>query len=544
MATNWKLSPSDLTFLWEECKRCFYLKVVHEINRPFIMPKIFNKIDSIMNQYFFGKNTTEINPVLPPGTVLSGNWVGSRSIVLPGHTSTCYILGKFDTVVKFEDGSYGIIDFKTSESKSEHVSFYSRQLHAYAYALENAAPGKLNLSPVSKLGLLCVEPMQMLSLEDGSYAYKAEPTWMECPRDDKAFLGFLSEVLDVLERPEPPESTIDCPWCQYQNTTRQIFLNSDDWKMITTLRESQVVTFVHDHMTGVKNPLEGIVRESVGKGEGELTWGDVVDLTELRAAGLFRIAELGGIEWFTQLKMLDVGNNRISDLYPLSGLTQLTELNLSGNQISNLSPLSGLIQLTKLKLGKVWLEGDPDILEGGNKITDLYPLSNLTQLTELDLWNNQIRDISPLAGLTQLQVLDVGNNQISDLYPLSGLTQLTELDLCHNQISDLSSLDGLSQLTELDLCHNQISDLSSLDGLSQLTRLDLCHNQISDLSSLDGLSQLTRLDVGVNPLSDVAMNEQIPALEKRGVIVYKGIFADYALERAVEGGLRVNQGEN
>ena len=78
MATNWKLSPSDLTFLWEECKRCFYLKVVREISRPFIMPKIFNKIDSIMNQYFFGKNTTEINPVLPPGTVLSGNWVGSQ----------------------------------------------------------------------------------------------------------------------------------------------------------------------------------------------------------------------------------------------------------------------------------------------------------------------------------------------------------------------------------------------------------------------------------------------------------------------------------
>ena len=332
MATNWKLSPSDLTFLWEECKRCFYLKVVHEINRPFIMPKIFNKIDSIMNQYFFGKNTTEINPVLPPGTVLSGNWVGSRSIVLPGHTSTCYILGKFDTVVKFEDGSYGIIDFKTSESKSEHVSFYSRQLHAYAYALENAAPGKLNLSPVSKLGLLCVEPMQMLSLEDGSYAYKAEPTWMECPRDDKAFLGFLSEVLDVLERPEPPESTIDCPWCQYQNTTRQIFLNSDDWKMITTLRESQVVTFVHDHVMGFKNPLEGIVRKSVGKGEGELTWGDVVDLTELRAVSR-SISYLAGIEWFGQLKMLDVGNNSISDLYPLSELTQLTELNLSGNQI-------------------------------------------------------------------------------------------------------------------------------------------------------------------------------------------------------------------
>lgn len=39
---SWKLSPSDFAFLWEECKRCFYLKVVNGIQRPpLIMPKIF-----------------------------------------------------------------------------------------------------------------------------------------------------------------------------------------------------------------------------------------------------------------------------------------------------------------------------------------------------------------------------------------------------------------------------------------------------------------------------------------------------------------------
>jgi len=29
-----KLSPSDFAFLWEQCKRCFYLKVVHGIRQP------------------------------------------------------------------------------------------------------------------------------------------------------------------------------------------------------------------------------------------------------------------------------------------------------------------------------------------------------------------------------------------------------------------------------------------------------------------------------------------------------------------------------
>ena len=29
-----RLSPSDFAFLWEQCKRCFYLKVVHGIRQP------------------------------------------------------------------------------------------------------------------------------------------------------------------------------------------------------------------------------------------------------------------------------------------------------------------------------------------------------------------------------------------------------------------------------------------------------------------------------------------------------------------------------
>jgi hypothetical protein len=49
---NWKLSPSDFAFLWEECQRCFYLKVVRQFYRPWSpMPKIFTKIDGIMKRY-------------------------------------------------------------------------------------------------------------------------------------------------------------------------------------------------------------------------------------------------------------------------------------------------------------------------------------------------------------------------------------------------------------------------------------------------------------------------------------------------------------
>jgi len=46
---EYKLSPSDFAFLWEECKRCFYLKVVRGFARPrMAFPQIFNAIDSAM----------------------------------------------------------------------------------------------------------------------------------------------------------------------------------------------------------------------------------------------------------------------------------------------------------------------------------------------------------------------------------------------------------------------------------------------------------------------------------------------------------------
>lgn len=53
---NWKLSSSDFAFHWEECKRCFYLKIVKGFQRPRpTMPKIFNMIGSEMKKCFSGQ---------------------------------------------------------------------------------------------------------------------------------------------------------------------------------------------------------------------------------------------------------------------------------------------------------------------------------------------------------------------------------------------------------------------------------------------------------------------------------------------------------
>ena len=223
---NWKLSPSDFAFLWEECRRCFYLKVAIGFQRPRPpIPKIFTEIASEMPRFFANKRTESLLDTLPRGVVEYGEkWVQSEALTTSGHASTFFIRGKLDTVLKLDDGSYAVIDFKTSERKSEHIPLYARQLHAYALALEKPAPGKLSLKPVSRLGLLVFEPAAYSNDVRGNAVLSGSLEWIEIVRDDGSFLNFIAEVLNVLELPTPPGGSPSCEWCNYRDTARRTSL--------------------------------------------------------------------------------------------------------------------------------------------------------------------------------------------------------------------------------------------------------------------------------------------------------------------------------
>jgi len=214
---NYKLSPSDLTFSYEGCKRCFYLKVVNGIAQPSIpLPSIFTKIAGLLKDHYDGKHTNSLHAALPPGMVILGEkYVRSSTIQLPNHYMGCFISGRFDIVLSFDDGSCGVIDFKTGNPSKESANLYRHQLQAYAYALEHPAPKALALSPVTKLGLLYFYPSEVSQHNIEKLFYEAEITWIEIEKDEQGFLNFIDNVLDVLELPETPEHSPNCQWCGY-----------------------------------------------------------------------------------------------------------------------------------------------------------------------------------------------------------------------------------------------------------------------------------------------------------------------------------------
>ena len=221
----WKLSPSDFAFLWDECPRCFYLKVVLGFPRPRpLMPKVFGQIDEQMKACCDGRRTETLAPEMPAGVFEVGeHWVESQplDVHLPDTIHRCRIRGPFGSGIRLDDGGYAVVDFKTSERGAEHLTLYARQLHAYAYALEHPAPGSFALGPITRLGLLVFEPETFAREADGLGALTGGLRWIEIPRDDGRLFGFLAEMLSVLERPDPPGGAPLCDWCVYRDASRR-----------------------------------------------------------------------------------------------------------------------------------------------------------------------------------------------------------------------------------------------------------------------------------------------------------------------------------
>lgn len=219
-----------------------------------------------------------------------------------------------------------------------------------------------------------------------------------------------------------------------------------------------------------KDPaLEEAVRLKLANLTGKLTIEQIKGITKLDANSTTTttpVSDLSGIEYFTNLK----------------------EINLTMSDVSDLSPLSDLQSLRIVYLA-------------GCKITDISPLANLTNLYALMLNFNQIEDISIVKNMTGLRYLTVGDNLITDFSPIAGLTNLTFLQIFSSNISDISFLSRLTKLESLEATYNKITDISVL--------IDMAKRGFKGTVYLDGnrldatqVDALRRTDVTVDYMAE------------------------------------------
>ena len=206
------ISPSDLTFGLSTCKRCLWIKYWFKVTMPGQFPLV-GTMAELQEEHFQGADMPTIDPSLRPGKVTKwGEWVKSKPLVVNGAETRWRILGKYDLVATNEDGTIGLIDCKVSDNQRDNGQFYSPQLEAYAFSLENPAAGRAHT--VASIGLLVWKPTTAIGTSIDDYGFEVFQKYVPVERDQANFLKVIGEFINVLEG-ELPDAGPECQTCNY-----------------------------------------------------------------------------------------------------------------------------------------------------------------------------------------------------------------------------------------------------------------------------------------------------------------------------------------
>jgi hypothetical protein len=208
------ISPSDLTFLWSKCKRCFWLKYNKGVSAPVSMPLV-KEMAAYQEKLYRYAPTREISPLLGNGIVTKwGEAVNSKPLVINGEPTRWRIKGMYDILVKFDDGRAGLIDCKVTagDINQGKVDHYWPQLEAYAFALENPLIGPAHV--VSETGLLIWKLVKAETDFELTFNFNSKMEYLSVGRNSELFNLFIEEVINLLEG-EIPESAEKCAMCKY-----------------------------------------------------------------------------------------------------------------------------------------------------------------------------------------------------------------------------------------------------------------------------------------------------------------------------------------
>ena len=219
---QYQFSPSELDYLPAKCVRCYYLLKVNKIKNENFPPPVFSNFDVIQQAYFKNMNTNELTDQLPSGRIMQKNEIPGKivSTTLKDNKGREFLLGgRPDIVAAFDDGSFGIIDFKTTNIKEQKAENYRYQLEAYKQIFTN--PGAIKkgptpkLEPITKMGVLQFEPNKIISHNNEGAQINLEMSYSKLEMDESKFYKKITSIIDFLAQSTPPEFNDKCSDCMF-----------------------------------------------------------------------------------------------------------------------------------------------------------------------------------------------------------------------------------------------------------------------------------------------------------------------------------------
>jgi len=238
----YKIKPSMLSKYGIECPHCLWMGMNIGWNQKSMNLAMNSTLSRHIENNLQGKLTDQCLPELGIGEIIeTGGCVCSGKLPLKSEADF-YVAGEFDHLAKLSDGSYAVIDDKTSSANpinllpEKQSETYASQVNAYAYALEKPASEKwidnifnsgnhvnsLRKVPrtprqkikVSRLGLNNFAISRAEIKENGRFNFITKRVWAEVEKNYRALFDLAQKIADITVEETPPSSSDDCKFCQ------------------------------------------------------------------------------------------------------------------------------------------------------------------------------------------------------------------------------------------------------------------------------------------------------------------------------------------
>lgn len=295
--------------------------------------------------------------------------------------------------------------------------------------------------------------------------------------------------------------------------------------------------------------LESYIKELLNiDADTPITVGDMrnIESITLENSG---VKNLDGLEYATNLVVLDVSGNEITSLKPIKELTKIKYLDVSDNRIEDFNDIAGkmydtinvdgnpIISYEPLIDNKTIAEKEVNIPNPylkrniqdtlGLKPADVITVKDMLQLTEIYFDGDTYLDVSSLNGLeyasnlVSLTLLNANvGSKLTDLTPISNLKKLETINISvgtqnGGDLNDLKPLSNLTNLKHLTINDSKITDLTPLANLTKLQSIDLNKNtRLTDISVLRDLTNLEYVSLKNNSSQlDLAPIHDLPKLK-------------------------------
>ena len=208
------------------------------------------------------------------------------------------------------------------------------------------------------------------------------------------------------------------------------------------------------------------------------------------------IVDVAGIQYFTSIKEIQLGNNKLTSFPRIDNLKSLTVLYLDTNQLTSIPDLRAVTNLGTINVYR-------------NKLDSLPDFSNLTKLKHFLIAGNNLKKMPDFTGCTLLQHIVANDNKISQLPDFTKHLQLDRVLFTNNEFKEVD-FNLIPTVTEVRFDGNLLTKFPDLRGRTNLTELELDRNYIDSLPDLSSLVNLAILDISTNYFTFESLSKFTP----------------------------------